>query len=144
MTFLGKNVSVAIVKGLIITIQHLFTRKVTIQYRSKCEMSPCIAVSICWTRDEQGRRIVRLVVLCVSCPAEAITMKAEEKQMKTFVQRGKICVDIWNQYVALYFFCGVWRGLSEGRYLLTTSKVLVPSSYEREDFIFGRNKSCPA
>jgi NADH-quinone oxidoreductase subunit I len=29
---LGKNVLVAIVKGLIITIKHLFTRKVTIQY----------------------------------------------------------------------------------------------------------------
>jgi hypothetical protein len=36
-------------------------------------------------------------------------------------------------------FCGLCE---EGRrtYYLTTSKVLVPSSYEREDFIFGKDK----
>jgi NADH-quinone oxidoreductase subunit I len=57
---------VAIVKGLIITIQHLFTESNDIQYPEKCEMSPVYRGQHMLNWDEQGRKIVRLVV-CVRC-----------------------------------------------------------------------------
>jgi NADH-quinone oxidoreductase subunit I len=53
----------AIVKGMIITIKHLFTRKVTIQYPEQVrERSPVYRGQHQLKRDEQGREIVLLVV----------------------------------------------------------------------------------
>jgi NADH-quinone oxidoreductase subunit I len=70
----------AIVKGMIITIKHLFTRKVTIQYPEQVrEMSPVYRGQHQLKRDEQGRENCTLW-LCVHRPAEAITMKAEERK----------------------------------------------------------------
>jgi NADH-quinone oxidoreductase subunit I len=51
----------AIVKGMIITIKHLFTRKVTIQYPEQVrEMSPVYRGQHQLKRDEQGRKLYRL------------------------------------------------------------------------------------
>jgi NADH-quinone oxidoreductase subunit I len=82
---------VAIVKGLIITIQHLFTRKVTIQYPEQVrEMSPVYRGQH-MKRDEQGRENC---TVCFVCVVTTYRRLKNAKQMKTFVQRGKICVDI--------------------------------------------------
>jgi NADH-quinone oxidoreductase subunit I len=61
---------------LIITIKHLFTRKVTIQYPEQVrEMSPVYRGQHQLKRDEQGRENCTACgfVLFMSC--EAITMK---------------------------------------------------------------------
>jgi NADH-quinone oxidoreductase subunit I len=47
----------AIVKGMIITIKHLFTRKVTIQYPEQVRTSPVYRGQHQLKRDEQGRKI---------------------------------------------------------------------------------------
>jgi NADH-quinone oxidoreductase subunit I len=67
---------------LIITIKHLFTRKVTIQYPEQVRvMSPVYRGQHMLKRDEQGRENCTACGLCaLSCPAEAITMKAEERK----------------------------------------------------------------
>jgi NADH-quinone oxidoreductase subunit I len=59
---------VAIVKGLIITIKHLFT-KVTIQYPEQVRvMSPVHRGQHMLKRDEQGREIVRFWTMCCHVP----------------------------------------------------------------------------
>jgi NADH-quinone oxidoreductase subunit I len=64
---------------LIITIKHLFTRKVTIQYPEQVrEMSPVYRGQHMLKRDEQGRENVRLVDLS-HLVHEAI-LKAEERK----------------------------------------------------------------
>jgi NADH-quinone oxidoreductase subunit I len=70
MTFWERMYLVAIVKGLIITIQHLFTRKVTIQYPEQVrEMSPVYRGQHMLKRDELVVKTVPLVV-CVPCLAQ--------------------------------------------------------------------------
>ena len=82
MTFWENMYLVAIVKGLFITIKHLFTRKVTIQYPEQVrKMSDVYRGQHQLKRDEQGRENCTACGLCaLSCPAEAITMTAAERK----------------------------------------------------------------
>jgi NADH-quinone oxidoreductase subunit I len=144
MTFLERLYIVAIVKGLIITIKHLFTRKVTIQYPEQVRvMSPVHRGQHMLKRDEQGRENCTACGLCaLSCPAEAITMKAEERKAdEKHLYREEKYASIYEINMLRCIFCGLCEeACPKDAIYLTTSKVLVPSSYKREDFIFGKDR----
>ena len=144
MTFWERMYLVAIVKGLFITIRHLFRRKVTIQYPEQVrEMSPVYRGQHMLKRDELGRENCTACGLCaLSCPAEAITMKAEErKKGEELLYREEKYASIYEINMLRCIFCGLCEeACPKDAIYLTTSKVLVPSSYEREDFIFGKDK----
>ncbi len=144
MTFLEKMYLVAIIKGLFITIKHLFRRKVTIQYPEQVrEMSPVYRGQHQLKRDEEGRENCTACGLCaLSCPAEAITMKAEERKPdEKHLYREEKYASIYEINMLRCIFCGLCEeACPKDAIYLTTSKVLVPSSYEREDFIFGKDK----
>lgn len=144
MTFWEKLYLVAIVKGLWITLKHLFTRKVTIQYPEQVrKMSPVYRGQHMLKRDEQGRENCTACGLCaLSCPAEAITMKAEErKSNEKHLYREEKYASIYEINMLRCIFCGLCEeACPKDAIYLTTSKVLVPSNFEREDFIFGKDK----
>ena len=144
MTFWESMYLVAIVKGLIITIKHLFARKVTIQYPEQVRtMSPVYRGQHMLKRDEQGRENCTACGLCaLSCPAEAITMKAEERKAdEKHLYREEKYASIYEINMLRCIFCGLCEeACPKDAIYLTTSKVLVPSSYERKDFIFGKDK----
>ena len=144
MTFWERLYLVAIVKGLLITIKHLFTRKVTIQYPEQVrEFSPVYRGQHMLKRDEQGRENCTACGLCaLSCPAEAITMKAaERKPTEMHLYREEKYAEIYEINMLRCIFCGLCEeACPKDAIYLTTSKKLVPSSYEREDFIFGKDK----
>ncbi|HEX8575194.1 MAG TPA: NADH-quinone oxidoreductase subunit I [Flavobacterium sp.] len=144
MTFFERLYLVAIIKGLFITIKHLFKRKVTIQYPEQVrEMSPVYRGQHMLKRDELGRENCTACGLCaLSCPAEAITMKAEErKKGEEHLYREEKYASIYEINMLRCIFCGLCEeACPKDAIYLTTSKVLVPSSYEREDFIFGKDK----
>lgn len=144
MTFWEKLYLVAIVKGLWITIKHLFTRKVTIQYPEQVrKMSPVYRGQHMLKRDEQGRENCTACGLCaLSCPAEAITMKAEERKPdEKNLYREEKYASIYEINMLRCIFCGLCEeACPKDAIYLTTSKVLVPSNFEREDFIFGKDK----
>jgi NADH-quinone oxidoreductase subunit I len=144
MTFFERMYLIAIVKGLFITIKHLFRRKVTIQYPEQVrEMSPVYRGQHMLKRDELGRENCTACGLCaLSCPAEAITMKAEErKKGEEHLYREEKYASIYEINMLRCIFCGLCEeACPKDAIYLTTSKVLVPSSYEREDFIFGKDK----
>jgi len=144
MTFFERLYLVAIIKGLFITIKHLFSRKVTIQYPEQVrEMSPVYRGQHMLKRDELGRENCTACGLCaLSCPAEAITMKAEErKKGEEHLYREEKYASIYEINMLRCIFCGLCEeACPKDAIYLTTSKVLVPSSYEREDFIFGKDK----
>eukprot|EP01137_Pigoraptor_chileana_P014933 Opistho-2@70199 len=98
MTFLERLYLVAILKGLAITIKHFFRKKGTIHYPEQVrEFSPVYRGRHMLKRDEQGRENCTACGLCaLSCPAEAITMKAEErkKRRRALVPRRKIRIDL--------------------------------------------------
>jgi len=144
MTFMERLYLVAIFKGLMITIRHLFMRKVTIQYPEQVrKMSPVYRGQHQLKRDEQGRENCTACGLCaLSCPAEAITMKAEERlPSEKHLYREEKYASIYEINMLRCIFCGLCEeACPKDAIYLTESKVLVPSSYEREDFIFGKDK----
>ncbi len=144
MTFLERMYLVAIAKGLWITLRHLFMRKVTIQYPEQVRaMSPVYRGQHMLKRDEQGRENCTACGLCaLSCPAEAITMTAaERKSDEKHLYREEKYASVYEINMLRCIFCGLCEeACPKDAIYLTTSKVLVPSSYEREDFIFGKDK----
>jgi NADH-quinone oxidoreductase subunit I len=144
MTFLENLYLVAIVKGLFITIKHFFRKKATIHYPEQVRaMSPVYRGQHMLKRDEQGRENCTACGLCaLSCPAEAITMKAaERKASEMHLYREEKYAEIYEINMLRCIFCGLCEeACPKDAIYLTTSKVLVPSSYEREDFIFGKDK----
>src|SRR5690606_31577854 len=72
----------SIVKGMMITLKHIFTRKATISYPEERRVfSPVFRGLQVLNRDEEGRENCTACGLCaVACPAEAITMEAAERQ----------------------------------------------------------------
>ena len=92
-------------------------------------------------RDENGAERCTACGLCaVSCPAEAITMIADERQKG---EEGKYREE---KYAAVYeinmlrcIFCGLCEEACPKEAIFLT-KELLPSDYEREDFIWGKDR----
>jgi NADH-quinone oxidoreductase subunit I len=144
MTFLERLYLVAIVKGMMITIKHFFRKKPTIQFpEQKRQMSPVYRGQHMLKRDEQGRENCTACGLCaLSCPAEAITMKAEErKPNEMHLYREEKYASIYEINMLRCIFCGLCEeACPKDAIYLTISKELVPANYDREDFIFGKDK----
>ena len=144
MTFLERLYLIAIVKGLWITIKHFFSKKATIHYPEQVrEFSPVYRGRHMLKRDEQGRENCTACGLCaLSCPAEAITMKAaERKPDEKHLYREEKYAEIYEINMLRCIFCGLCEeACPKDAIYLTISKELVPAKYHREDFIFGKDK----
>lgn len=144
MTFLEKLYLIAIIKGLWITIRHFFKKKATIQYPDQVRpFSPVYRGRHMLKRDSQGRENCTACGLCaLSCPAEAITMKAaERKPGEEHLYREEKYAEIYEINMLRCIFCGLCEeACPKDAIYLTISKELVPTQYHREDFIFGKDK----
>lgn len=144
MTFVERLYLWTIIKGMMITIGHLFTRKVTIKYPEQVrERSKVYRGQHLLKRDEQGRENCTACGLCaLSCPAEAITMVASErKPEEKHLYREEKYASVYEINMLRCIFCGLCEeACPKDAVYLTESKVLVPSQYDREDFIFGKDK----
>ena len=144
MTFLERIYVWTILKGLWTTIQHLFRRKVTIKYPEEVrEMSPIARLQHMLMRDEEGKERCTACGLCaLSCPAEAITMKAgERKADEKHLYREEKYAEIYEINMLRCIFCGLCEeACPKEAIYLTTSKKIVKSGYEREEFIYGKDK----
>lgn len=144
MTFFESLYIVAIAKGLVITIKHLFKRKVTIKYpEQKREFSPVYRGQHMLKRDEQGRENCTACGMCaVACPAEAITMTAaERKPGEEHLYREEKYASVYEINMLRCIFCGLCEeACPKDAIYLTESKVIVKSASNREDFIYGKDK----
>ncbi|MFI5138642.1 MAG: NuoI/complex I 23 kDa subunit family protein [Sphingobacteriales bacterium] len=132
----------AIVQGLSITMKHFFRKPVTVQYPEKTrEYSENFRGLHSLKRDENGKERCTACGLCaLSCPAEAITMIAAERQ------KGEEHLYREEKYAAVYeinmlrcIFCGLCEEAcpKEAIYL---DGPHVTSDYLRKDFIYGKDK----
>ncbi|GAA4450229.1 MAG: NADH-quinone oxidoreductase subunit NuoI [Chitinophagaceae bacterium] len=130
----------ALLKGMSITVGHIFKKKATVQYpEEKRSFSPVFRGLHILNRDEQGRERCTACGLCaVACPAEAITMEAAERKA------GEQHLYREEKYAARYeinmlrcIFCGACEEAcpKDAIYL---SETVMPPNYTRESFIYKK------
>lgn len=138
---LGEKIYIpALMKGLKVTLGHMFTKPVTIKYpEEKRPFSPVFRGLHVLNKDEEGRENCTACGLCaVSCPAEAITMEAAERKP------GEEHLYREEKYAAKYeinmlrcIFCGFCEEAcpKDAIYL---SETVMPANYTREYFIYKK------
>ncbi len=145
MTFWERIYLPAILKGMATTFKHLvrltFNGSNTLRYPEvKREFAPVYRGWHVLKRDAQGRENCTACGLCaVACPAEAITMVAEERN------KGEEHLYREEKYAAIYeinmlrcIFCGLCEEACPKEAIFLTDRI-VPSDYVRQDFVFGKD-----
>jgi NADH-quinone oxidoreductase subunit I len=142
LTFLERLYFPAILKGMSITLKHFFRKKVTISYPEvQREFAPVYRGLHVLKRDENGAERCTACGLCaLSCPAEAISMVAGERN------KGEEKLYREEKYAAVYeinmlrcIFCGLCEEACPKEAIFLTDR-LVPTSFERNNFIYGKDK----
>ena len=140
MTFMEKLYLPSILKGMVITLKHIFQKKATVNYpEEKRPFSPVFRGLHILNRDEEGRERCTACGLCaVACPAEAITMEAAERQP------GEENLYREEKYAAKYeinmlrcIFCGFCEEACPKQAIYLT-ETFAPANYQRKGFIYGK------
>ena len=141
MTFLERIYLPAILQGMAITFSHLFRKKTTIRYPEvKREFSEIYRGRHVLKRDDEGRERCTACGLCaVACPAEAITMVAEERKPgEEHLYREEKYASVYEIDMLRCIFCGMCEEACPKEAIFLT-KELVASEYERDLFIYGKD-----
>lgn len=142
MTFMERIYLPAILKGLWITLGHLFKRKVSLNYPEvKRAFSPVYRGQHVLKRDDEGRERCTACGLCaVACPAEAITMDAAERKPGEEMEYRE------EKYAAVYeinmlrcIFCGLCEEACPKEAIFLTDRT-VNVEDNRGSFIYGKDK----
>jgi NADH-quinone oxidoreductase subunit I len=142
MTFAERLYLPAILGGIMITIKHLFKKAATVRYPEKTrEISKVWRGQHVLKRDDKGAERCTACGLCaVACPAEAITMTAEERK------KGEEGLYREEKYAAVYeinmlrcIFCGLCEEACPKEAIFLTDRITA-SDYTRDGFIYGKEK----
>lgn len=142
MTFLEKIYLPAVFGGMWITLKHFFKKKNTVSYPEVTRpMNSIYRGQHVLKRDEQGRERCTACGLCaVSCPAEAITMVASERN------KGEENLYREEKYASTYeinmlrcIFCGLCEEACPKQAIFLTDRI-VDANFGRDEFIFGKDK----
>lgn len=142
MTFSERIYLPAIVKGMSITMRHVFKKPPTVRYPEVTRpFAPVYRGHHVLKRDENGAERCTACGLCaVACPAEAITMVAAERK------KGEEKLYREEKYAAVYeinmlrcIFCGLCEEACPKESIFLTERI-VDADYDRDDFIYGKDK----
>lgn len=143
MSFSERIYLPAIIKGMAITISHLFRKKTTISYpEQKRPMSEVFRGLHILKRDEKGAERCTACGLCaLACPAEAITMTAaERKPDEKHLYREEKYAAVYDINMLRCIFCGLCEEACPKEAIFLQNNVMAPASFEREDFMYGKDR----
>ena len=141
MTFLESIYLWNIMKGMGITISHLFKKKATIQYpEQKRSFSKVFRGLHVLNRDAEGRENCTACGLCaVACPAEAITMEgAERLPGEEHLYREEKYAEVYEINMLRCIFCGDCEEACPKEAIFLTDRI-VASEYGRKPFVYGKD-----
>ncbi|HEY1041033.1 MAG TPA: NADH-quinone oxidoreductase subunit I [Bacteroidia bacterium] len=129
-------------KGMLITGSHLFKKRATVDYpKKKRDIAEIYRGLHVLKRDEIGAERCTACGMCaVACPAEAITMEsAERKKGEEALYREEKYAKIYEINMLRCIFCGLCEEACPKEAIFLTDR-LVPTEFEREDFVYGKDK----
>lgn len=140
MTFMERIYIPSIIKGLKITLGHIFQKKATINYPEvQRPFSSTFRGLHILNRDEEGRERCTACGLCaLSCPAEAITMEAAERTAnEEHLYREEKYAAKYEINMLRCIFCGLCEEAcpKDAIYLTQT---FAPANYQRQGFIYKK------
>jgi len=141
LTFAERLYFPAIIKGMFITLGHIFKRTPTIRYPEQTrEIAPVYRGQHVLKRDEIGAERCTACGLCaVACPAEAITMEAaERKKGEESLFREEKYAKVYEINMLRCIFCGLCEEACPKEAIFLTDRI-VPSSFTRGEEIFGKD-----
>ena len=142
MSFAEKMYIPAVVKGMGITIRHMFQKGNTLHYpEEQRDFSKIWRGKQVLKRDEEGReRCTACVLWAVVGPAEAMTMTAaERKANERHLYREEKYAEIYEINMLRCIFCGMCEEACPKSAIYLTDN-LVDVENNREDFIYGKDK----
>lgn len=142
MTIMEKAYLPAIFSGMLITFKHIFMKKATVRYPEQVrEFAPVYRGQHVLKRDDAGAERCTACGLCaVACPAEAITMVADERKTgEENLYREEKYASTYEINMLRCIFCGLCEEACPKEAIFLTDRI-VPSTFERDEFVYGKDK----
>lgn len=143
MTFAERIYLPAIVGGMGTTLKHFFSKKVTIRYpEEKRYLGPVFRGEHILKRDEEGAERCTACGLCaVACPAEAISMVADErKKGEEHLYREEKYASVYEVNMLRCIFCGLCEEACPKQAIYLQHDKMVPVFDDRSQVIYGKDK----
>ena len=132
----------AIFGGMWITLKHFFKKKNTVSYPEETRpVAPIYRGQHVLKRDDEGRERCTACGLCaVSCPAEAITMDAAEREKgEEHLYREEKYAKKYEINMLRCIFCGLCEEACPKEAIFLTDRI-VDADFGRGEFIYGKDK----
>jgi NADH-quinone oxidoreductase subunit I len=142
LSFMEKLYIPAILGGMLITFKHLFRKNNTLKYPEETKkFAPVYRGMHVLKRDEEGRENCTACGLCaVACPAEAITMTANEREKgEEGLYREEKYAETYEINMLRCIFCGLCEEACPKEAIFLTDRI-VPTNFERGEFIYGKDR----
>ena len=142
MTLAERMYLPAIVGGMATTLKHFFSKPVTIRYPEQTRyLGPIYRGHHILKKDEQGAERCTACGLCaVACPAEAISMVAEErKKGEEKLYREEKYAKVYEINMLRCIFCGLCEEACP-KDAIYMSETFAPSNFTRKGFIYSKDE----